>query len=310
MFSSVKAGIRNLKQTVEAFFVLPVDIPLVRRQSILDLLDVYGGDTGRILYPTFRGRRGHPPLIGADYREEILHWSGEGGLGSFLEKHESRAVDVEVADECILLDANRPEDYQRLLVRLHRYDIPTEEECMAVLKNKTGENRKLIDHSREVTRVALGLATALNECGCWLDLDLIRAAGLLHDLARGERDHAAVGAKILREMGYSAVADVVAGHMDISVQEDEPLSPREIIYLADKLVQGDRKVPMEVRFQQKTKRFSGDPGALEAIASRMASAKKIKSKVEEKLGMAVEEVPVYHAGEEGNESGDLLAAAW
>ena len=80
MFSSVQAGVGSLGGDVEAFFLLPVDIPLVRRETISMLANAFRGGNGSILYPAFYGKRGHPPLIASRYREEIIAWSGEGGL--------------------------------------------------------------------------------------------------------------------------------------------------------------------------------------------------------------------------------------
>ena len=85
MFSSVIAGISRLEVDREAFFLLPVDIPLVRPRTIRDLLKAYPKTGKHILYPTFQGRRGHPPLIAAAFAEEIRLWKGEGGLRSFLD---------------------------------------------------------------------------------------------------------------------------------------------------------------------------------------------------------------------------------
>ncbi len=46
--------------------------------------------------------------------------------------------------------------------------------------------RHVIGHCKEVTRVALTLGKVLNEHGYNLDLDLIKGAGLTHDVARTE----------------------------------------------------------------------------------------------------------------------------
>jgi CTP:molybdopterin cytidylyltransferase MocA len=53
MFSSVQAGVNALMPASEAFFVLPVDIPLVRSQTIRDLLEAYRGGKSKIVVPCF-----------------------------------------------------------------------------------------------------------------------------------------------------------------------------------------------------------------------------------------------------------------
>jgi molybdenum cofactor cytidylyltransferase len=117
MFSSVQAGVNALRPGSEAFFVLPVDIPLVRSQTIRDLLTAYCGEKSKIVVPAFRGKRGHPPLISASYRNEILSYCGDEGLRGFFRKHNRHSNLVEVADEMILFDLDTPADYEALLVR-------------------------------------------------------------------------------------------------------------------------------------------------------------------------------------------------
>ncbi len=111
MFSSVQSGVKAVKTASHAFFVLPVDIPLVRPQTIEDLLKAYHIGKGKIVFPVFLGKRGHPPLVDACYRNEILSYSGEGGLRAIFRNHEEESINIEVADEMILSDLDTPADY-------------------------------------------------------------------------------------------------------------------------------------------------------------------------------------------------------
>ena len=117
MFSSVQAGVNALSPESEAFFVLPVDIPLVRTETIRDLLGAYRDGNSKIVFPAFLGKRGHPPLISASYRNEILSYSGGDGLRGFFRKHNRHSERLEVSDEMILLDLDTPADYQALVAR-------------------------------------------------------------------------------------------------------------------------------------------------------------------------------------------------
>lgn len=117
MFTSVRAGARRLERQCHAFFVLPVDIPLVKASSISQMIEVASKHPGLIIYPTYRGKRGHPPLIPSGFIPEILHWEKEGGLKSFLEAKNRSACEIPVDDEFILEDIDTPEDYERLLVK-------------------------------------------------------------------------------------------------------------------------------------------------------------------------------------------------
>jgi molybdenum cofactor cytidylyltransferase len=117
MFSSVQAGAKALSPDAHAFFVLPVDIPLVHPRTIEDLLEAYRSGNSQIVIPAFHGKRGHPPLVSARYRNEILSYSGEEGLRGFFKKHDEHSEQVEVADEMILFDLDTPAHYEELLAR-------------------------------------------------------------------------------------------------------------------------------------------------------------------------------------------------
>jgi probable phosphoglycerate mutase len=55
MFSSVIAGIRNLPAFTEAFFILPVDIPLIRSLTPMLLIDAFHTERALIVHPCFQG---------------------------------------------------------------------------------------------------------------------------------------------------------------------------------------------------------------------------------------------------------------
>jgi CTP:molybdopterin cytidylyltransferase MocA len=162
MFSSVRAGVGDLESSKRAFFLLPVDIPLVRRTTVLDLLEANETQSGDVWYPSFSGRRGHPPLISAKYRPALLAWDGEGGLRAFMREQGPHAVDVKVADEHVLIDMDSPEQYQDAIAGLADYDIPSISECMVLLAEKCRVDRQILAHSRKVAQVTLHLDRTLN----------------------------------------------------------------------------------------------------------------------------------------------------
>jgi putative nucleotidyltransferase with HDIG domain len=291
MLSSVKAALRRLQPDTEAFFLQPVDIPLVRPRTLPALIHAFSAGRGKIIYPTFRGQRGHPPLIAAEVVESLLTWDGAGGVRVFLEQYEPAAVEIPVMDEYILFDVDTPADYRSLRSRYKKYEIPTIDESLALLSDKAAGDQDLIEHSCAVAELASDLAKALNRSGRRMDLDLIAVAGLLHDIARDKPRHAEAGEKMLRAMGYPKVAEVVGVHMDLTVTEDEPLRPHEVVYLADKLVQGSRSVSLETRFREKSTRFAEDPKASAAVARRHATALKIKRRFERRLGCSLDSLP-------------------
>jgi len=180
-----------------------------------------------------------------------------------------------------------------------------------LLTKKFKVSKRVLEHCREVARLSLRIAKELNRVGCRLDLELIVAAGLLHDLAKGKPDHATVGAEILQKWGYFGVADVVSVHHDIVVQDGSHLSAHEVVYLADKLVQEGKAVSLGARFQEKMDRYAHDPQARAAIAARLAQTLAIKKRVESILGKPLETIFTESPPEPDEvEKDDLLASAW
>ena len=97
------------------------------------------------------------------------------------------------------------------------------------------------------------LDTAYDFQGTSINVRLLYFAALLHDVARatGMSFHAENGAAYLKKQGYLEIAETVKPHHDAAVwKENEPLSEAEILYYADKLVQGDRLVTLHERFER------------------------------------------------------------
>ncbi|WP_051328359.1 nucleotidyltransferase family protein [Desulfatirhabdium butyrativorans] len=111
MFSSVVAGIVDLSPGCSGFFIHPVDIPLVRCETLIALRKAFQQGKSSVYYPSFQERRGHPPLISAIHVKAIQSWHGRGGLRMFLRNHQDDATDVPVGDPFILKDIDTPEDY-------------------------------------------------------------------------------------------------------------------------------------------------------------------------------------------------------
>lgn len=129
----------------------------------------------------------------------------------------------------------------------------------------------IIHHSLEVARVALFLSLELNKKGHRIDLGLVEAASLLHDIAKTEclrtkEDHARTGCQLLKGMGYERVGEVVAQHIWLEKRGNSlGVSEEEIVNYADKRVMHDRIVPLERRFNDLIERYGKHPNAREYL---------------------------------------------
>ena len=93
----------------------------------------------------------------------------------------------------------------------------------------------------------IALVCALAAAGVCLDETPVYAAALLHDVSKGTPDHALAGAGLMSQLGYPVLAPLIAQHHDIEdpARVDEAL----VVYMADKLCRGDRRVSVSGRFR-------------------------------------------------------------
>jgi molybdenum cofactor cytidylyltransferase len=288
MFSSLRAGVRRLPPACQAFFVLPVDIPLVRPATIRRLMDMATSNPHHIIYPVFGGRRGHPPLVPAGLVPAILGWGKGGGLKAVLAEYDKLALELPVADGGVLFDIDTPEDYRRLLERFSRYELPTDEERNEILKICRVPPERAA-HSFKVAEAAGAIARALQAAGASVDTELVLAAVTLHDIAKGQPKHDIAGGGALREMGFGKVGDIVAVHTDLAGGDTGLPLESKIVYLADKLVAGEKLVSLEERYSAAARRFR-TPEAEAAIAARLDVARRVKKELDGLLGRPMEEV--------------------
>lgn len=290
MYSSVKAGLKTLEPGVQAFFVLPVDHPLITPATIKKIISCGTQGQQSIVYPVFNGRRGHPALISTSYKDVIVNGSYPDGLQGFLTEHEHKACEVDVRDKAVLLDMDTPKDYLYLQSYHRRKSVPTLDECRQILR-EIGVGEQVKGHCRLVTVIAKELTDWLNKAGAGLDKDLILAAALLHDMAFDE-PNAQAGAGLLESMGYPLLAAVVGAQMDIEADQSHPLTEAEVVFLSDKMVKGGYIVSVKDRFAAALDKYKGDPQVSTAVVKRLKDVERILIKIERLTGRFIESVPV------------------
>lgn len=292
MMSSVKVGTGCLRPDSEALFILPVDIPLIRSQTLHSLSDTFRKERQSIVYPTFEGKRGHPPLIPRQYAGELMQWAGKGGLKGFLEQYDRMSLDVPVFDEGILMDMDTPEQYQKVATRYETWLIPSQAECAAIMASRFSDGHPVIKHGRVVSQIAQVIGNRLIHAGCKMDVDLLSACGYLHDIGKGEKYHAKFGADLLKRMGYPNVSEVIATHMDLDFAKEGKITEKEVIYLADKMTDGESILKLNKRLELKLDQLADNPKGKMAAEKRIKTAMQIERTIEkiigEKIGPLVE----------------------
>jgi putative hydrolase of the HAD superfamily len=153
-------------------------------------------------------------------------------------------------------------DIAELVERNGQLHHPTVAQCEAWWKEwDLPENIRR--HVRRVARAAYVLAVLLRREGLRVDPILTHRGGLMHDIDKiatlhQGHQHGRVGAEFVANEGYPEVAEIVLGHnLDTIMKPGAEKRPWEInlVFFCDKLVEGDRIVPLDERFSALEKRY-------------------------------------------------------
>lgn len=149
----------------------------------------------------------------------------------------------------------------------------------------------IVQHSIKVADVALSLARTLNQAGERLDLALIEAASLLHDIAKKGsiehgRDHVSTGAALLKDLGYEEISEIVRYHVELPKERTSSrITEAEVVNYADKRVLHDSIVTLSERFLYIRERYGKDESRARRIANLEEQTIKLEKKIFSKLNI-------------------------
>ena len=111
MFTSVKAGLRELDSRSTHVAVSPADLPFLGEDALrTELHAAVSLDERTLLVPTHEGRRGHPLLFSVSLVSRILSWPDDRRLSLLLAEPDLSVLHLEGFDDGIFRDVDRPED--------------------------------------------------------------------------------------------------------------------------------------------------------------------------------------------------------
>lgn len=126
--SSLHVALRSLAgQTVDGILVCLVDHPAVSRKVVRVLRERFDQSGAMILIPTWHGQRGHPVFFSQHLFQELLDAPMDQGARAVVHRHAAEVELVEVEEEGIVWDVDRPEDYAALQSRWAALNRPPSE---------------------------------------------------------------------------------------------------------------------------------------------------------------------------------------
>ena len=152
--------------------------------------------------------------------------------------------------------------------------VPTRAQCL-LLMDAVQLPENIREHSMIVAEIASFLALHLNRNGNRLDMALVEAGALLHDIAKGiclksNCNHAEMGAAMVNVWGYKDVAVIVKEHVRIEESMIKgSLTESLIVNYADKRVKHTELVDLETRFHDLVRRYGVTEGKRKRILAML-----------------------------------------
>ncbi|APR04745.1 NTP transferase domain-containing protein [Thauera chlorobenzoica] len=110
MSSSLRVGITALADDIDAVVVLLGDMPRISAAHVDRLIEAFDPAQPAIIVPEHQGRRGNPVLWPRAFFAEMCALAGDQGARGLIERYPERVVRIDVDDEAIFIDVDRPAD--------------------------------------------------------------------------------------------------------------------------------------------------------------------------------------------------------
>jgi molybdenum cofactor cytidylyltransferase len=117
--SSLHCGLNHLRLAeLDGVMVFLIDHPMIHRGLVNQLVETFTQHNSPIVIPSFRRRRGHPMIFGAELFDELLAAPPAQGAVSVVRKHEQDILHLDVGEPGVLVDIDTPEAYEEHVVKL------------------------------------------------------------------------------------------------------------------------------------------------------------------------------------------------
>ena len=191
--------------------------------------------------------------------------------------------------------------------------IPTREQCFELIR-RYRMLPHIVRHSELVTNVALLIARKLNSRGQHLDIALVEAGALLHDITKTiciqtKENHAQTGGELLASLGYPAVANIVRQHICLDPGSSDPnaVTEPELINYADKRVKHEEVVDIDERFRDVLDRYVKKlPGLKARFEEVQLETQLLEQKIFSRIDISPEQISDILSSEASPQTDELM----
>jgi molybdenum cofactor cytidylyltransferase len=117
MSSSIQRGVQALDEKTSAILIALADQPQIHSSLISKIIAAHQAERPLLVVPVYDQRRGHPIILDARLRDEILAIDPAQGLRQLVQVHREQTLFLEMTSDSILLDFDYPQDYQKFLAQ-------------------------------------------------------------------------------------------------------------------------------------------------------------------------------------------------
>ncbi len=191
--------------------------------------------------------------------------------------------------------------------------IPTREQCLELIR-RYQMLPNIVQHSELVTHVALLIARKLNSRGQYLDLALVEAGALLHDITKTiciktKENHAQTGGELLASLGYPALANIVRQHICLDPGSSDPnaVTEAELVNYADKRVKHEEVVDIDERFRDVLDRYVKKlPGLKARFEEVQLETQLLEQKIFSRIDISPEQISDIMSSEASPQTDELM----
>jgi len=158
----------------------------------------------------------------------------------------------------------------------------------------------IVEHSYRVCQLASFLGRAVNRSGGDLDVGLLVASSLLHDITKTRslqtrENHAETARDLMRDLGYPEVAEIVGRHIRVEPWElAEPLSNAQVVNYADKRVCHTHVVSLAERFRDLALRYGVTPASRERLGRLEQGVFRLEARIFASLRIAPGDLEAFN----------------